>query len=67
MRNLRIDKKGFTVIELAIVLVVIGILIGLGVGLVGILTKQAKLKESREIVRDVYESRAFVNRCVNSI
>jgi len=50
------EKKGFTLIELAIVLVVLGILVGLGVGLVGILTKQAKLRESRDIVRDVYES-----------
>lgn len=36
-------RKGFTLIELAIILVVIGILIALGAGLVGILTKQAKL------------------------
>jgi len=51
-----LPQKGFTLIELAIILVVIGLLVGLGVGLVGILTKQAKLRESREIVRDVYES-----------
>lgn len=50
------DSKGFTLIELAIILVVIGILIALGAGLVGILTKQAKLRESREIVKAAREA-----------
>ncbi|AEH45743.1 putative Ig family protein [Thermodesulfatator indicus DSM 15286] len=41
-------NKGFTLIELAIVLVVLGLLLGLGVSLIGPLTKQAKYRESRE-------------------
>jgi type II secretory pathway pseudopilin PulG len=38
------------------VLVVIGLLIGLGMGLIGPLTKRAKLIETREIVKAAYES-----------
>ncbi|MEW6740745.1 MAG: putative Ig domain-containing protein [Nitrospirota bacterium] len=49
-------KEGFTLIELAMVLVVIGLLIGLGMGLIGPLTKRAKLIETRETVKAVYES-----------
>lgn len=49
-------KKGFTLIELAIILVVIGILTAIGAGLIGILTKQAKFRESREVVKAVHES-----------
>ncbi|MEM3488894.1 MAG: putative Ig domain-containing protein [Nitrososphaerota archaeon] len=51
-----ISLKGFTLIELAIVLVVIGILVSLGVGMIGMLTKQAKLRESREIVKAAREA-----------
>jgi prepilin-type N-terminal cleavage/methylation domain-containing protein len=57
-------KGGFTLIELAIVLVVLGILVGLGVGLVGILTKQAKLRESRETVNQAKE--AFLGYAVKN-
>ncbi|BCB97111.1 hypothetical protein JZK55_20330 [Dissulfurispira thermophila] len=49
-------KGGFTLIELAMVLVVIGLLIGLGASLIGPLTKRAKLIETRETVKAVYES-----------
>lgn len=51
-----ISLKGFTLIELAIVLVVIGILVSLGVGIIGMLTKQAKFRESREIVKAASEA-----------
>ncbi|GBE00506.1 putative Ig domain protein [bacterium BMS3Abin07] len=44
------SEKGFTLIELAIVLVVLGLLIGLGVALIGPLTKQIKYRKSRDIV-----------------
>jgi len=44
------QQRGFTLIELAIVLIIIGLLIGLGAGLIGPLTKRAKIVESKEIV-----------------
>jgi len=52
MRN----KKSFTLIELAIVLVVIGILIGVGAGLIGILTKRVKYSENKESVKRAVEA-----------
>ena len=41
---------GLTLIELAIVLVVIGILLGLGAGLLSVLIKRLKYNESKEII-----------------
>ncbi|MBI4686213.1 MAG: putative Ig domain-containing protein [Nitrospirae bacterium] len=49
-------QKGFTLVELAIVLIIIGLLAGMGAGLVGMLTKRAKLAETRETVKTAYES-----------
>jgi prepilin-type N-terminal cleavage/methylation domain-containing protein len=49
-------KKGFTLIEIAIVLIIIGLLLGLGAGLIGILTKRAKLIDTREMVNAAVES-----------
>ncbi|MGQ9812682.1 MAG: putative Ig domain-containing protein [Dissulfurimicrobium sp.] len=48
--------KGFTLIEMAIVLVIIGLLIGMGASMMGPLTKRAKLMETRETVKTAYES-----------
>ncbi|MBI2353976.1 MAG: prepilin-type N-terminal cleavage/methylation domain-containing protein [Deltaproteobacteria bacterium] len=42
------DNKGFTLIELAIVLVIVGILIGVGSGMVGMLITAIKVRESRD-------------------
>ncbi len=56
MSVVRKNKKGFTLVELAIVLVVIGILLGLGVALLGPLTKQAIFKRSRERVKACKEA-----------
>ncbi len=50
------NQNGFTLVELAIVLVVIGLLIGAGASLIGPLTKRAKLIENREIVKAAYEA-----------
>jgi len=47
---------GLTLIEVAIVLVVLGLLIGLGAGLISMLTKRAKIVESREIVDAAVEA-----------
>ncbi len=48
--------KGFTLVELAMVLVVIGVLLTLGVGLMGPLIKQQKLAKSRKILEEIKEA-----------
>ncbi len=45
------NKFGFTLIELSIVLVIIGLLLCIGIPMMGSLTKQAKFIESRETVK----------------
>jgi prepilin-type N-terminal cleavage/methylation domain-containing protein len=45
-----ISNKGVTIIELAVVLVILGILVGIGASMMGSLTKRAKLTETRETV-----------------
>ena len=49
-------QKGFTIIELAIVLVIIGLIVGFGASLVVPLTIRAKRTESREILKAAKES-----------
>lgn len=51
-----IKDKGFTLIELAIVLIVIGILITLGVSLIGPLTKRVKINQTNDIIDAASES-----------
>ncbi len=41
-------QKGFTLIELAIVLIIVGLLVGLGSGMVAVLSSAVKVRESRE-------------------
>ncbi len=48
-------QKGLTLVELAIVLVVLGILVGLGVSIIGVLIKRVKYNESKEIVNAAVE------------
>jgi len=43
-------KRGFTLVELAVVLVVVGLLLGSGVSLAKILLKNSKIKENRSIL-----------------
>lgn len=50
------QQKGFTLIEMAMVLVIIGILLSLGVGLMGPMTKRSKLIETREIMKAAQEA-----------
>jgi len=55
MQN-KIKNQGLTLVEVAIVLVILGLLIGLGASLIGPLTKRAKLQETRDIVKQAKES-----------
>lgn len=50
------NEKGFTLIEIAIVLVIIGLLVGLGAGMLGPLTKRIKVNETKEILDAAVES-----------
>ncbi|MCX5828630.1 MAG: type II secretion system protein [Deltaproteobacteria bacterium] len=50
------NKKGFTLIELAIVMVIVGLLIGIGAGMIGPMTKRAKIIDTRDIVNSDLES-----------
>jgi prepilin-type N-terminal cleavage/methylation domain-containing protein len=50
------NSKGFTLIEIAIGLIILGILIALGVALMGPLTKQAKVIDTREAVKAAKEA-----------
>jgi Tfp pilus assembly protein FimT len=48
--------KGFTLVELAIIMVLVGILVGVGASMIGPLTKRAKLNETRDIVNGAVEA-----------
>jgi prepilin-type N-terminal cleavage/methylation domain-containing protein len=49
-------RSGFTLVELAIVLVIIGLLVGLGASLIGPLTKRTKYTETKETIDAGVES-----------
>jgi len=49
-------NEGFSLVEVAIVLVIVGIIIGIGSGLLGPLVKRAKYNESKDIVNTAVES-----------
>ncbi len=44
------NKRGFTLIELAMVLIIVGLLVGIGITTLGILIKRAKVNATKEIV-----------------
>jgi prepilin-type N-terminal cleavage/methylation domain-containing protein len=48
--------KGFTLVEIAIVLVIIGLLVALGAGLIGPLTKRVKYNDTKDIIDAAVES-----------
>jgi prepilin-type N-terminal cleavage/methylation domain-containing protein len=56
IRKLITLKDGFSLVELAIVLVIVGVLIGMGAGLIGPLTKRAKYNETKDIINAAIES-----------
>ena len=67
VKSLLIRQKGFTLIELAIVLVILGLLLGTGTGIVGMLTKRAKLYETRNIIKAGIESLVSYSASNNSL
>lgn len=50
------NSKGFSLIELSIVLVIMGILISFGTGMIAPLTKRVKYTETKEVVNAAVES-----------
>jgi prepilin-type N-terminal cleavage/methylation domain-containing protein len=50
------DRNGFTLVELAIVLVIVGLLVGMSVGMLSPLTKRVKLQQTRDTVSEVYSA-----------
>jgi len=50
------SMRGFTLVELAIVLIIVGLLIGVGANMVGPLTKRVKLNESRDDLNKAKEA-----------
>ncbi len=62
-----LKNKGFTLIEMAIVLIILGILLGIGASLIGPLTKRAKYTETKEMINANVESiigYAAINNCL---
>jgi prepilin-type N-terminal cleavage/methylation domain-containing protein len=51
-----LKDNGFTLVELAIVLVLVGILVSLGAGMIGPLTKRAKMNETKDTVNAAVDS-----------
>ena len=56
MKNSIKNYRGFTLIEIAIVLVIIGLLVGMGTSMIGPLTQRAKLHETKDIINAATES-----------
>jgi prepilin-type N-terminal cleavage/methylation domain-containing protein len=50
------NETGFTLVEMAIVIVIIGILLGLGAGMIGPLTQRMKTTETKETVNSSIEA-----------
>jgi prepilin-type N-terminal cleavage/methylation domain-containing protein len=46
------SRRGFTLIEVAIVMIILGLLLGLGAELLPMLVKQSKLKDNRMLVKE---------------
>jgi prepilin-type N-terminal cleavage/methylation domain-containing protein len=55
-QSLKYHCAGFTLVEVAIVMVVVGIFVGLGAGMIGPLTKRMKTTETKETVNSAVEA-----------
>ena len=60
---LAMSRRGFTLIEIAMVLVIVGLLLTMGLALFGTLTKRAKYIESREAVKQAKEAEERLPAC----
>jgi len=47
--TIKTNNQGFTLVELAIVLVIVGMLVGVGSGMMGMLTTAIKVREAKEL------------------
>lgn len=56
MENRAYDKQGFTLVEMALVLVVVGIVIGIGAGMIGPLMSLSKTRDTKEMIGATIES-----------
>lgn len=54
--SIRKDHQGFTLIEMAIVLLVMGLLLGSGITLLGAKIEQQKIKDTQKILEDAKEA-----------
>jgi type II secretory pathway pseudopilin PulG len=50
------SRQGFTLIEIAMILVIVGLLVGMGASMLGPMVKRNKLNDTRKAVRKVYNS-----------
>ncbi|HHL39101.1 MAG TPA: prepilin-type N-terminal cleavage/methylation domain-containing protein [Deltaproteobacteria bacterium] len=50
------EQRGFTLVEIAVILVVIGILVSMGAGMMAMLTKRAKRNETKAMVDSAVEA-----------
>ncbi|UCE72423.1 MAG: prepilin-type N-terminal cleavage/methylation domain-containing protein, partial [Nitrospiraceae bacterium] len=50
------SRQGFTLIEIAMILVIVGLLVGMGASMLGPMVKRNKLNDTRKAVREVYNS-----------
>jgi prepilin-type N-terminal cleavage/methylation domain-containing protein len=62
----KLSNRGFTLIEIAIVLVIVGLLVSFGAGMVGPLTRRAKFTETKEIVQSAVQSAIGYAAATNS-
>jgi prepilin-type N-terminal cleavage/methylation domain-containing protein len=53
---MNLDNKGFTIIEMAVVLIIVGLMVGFGASLVGPMFERSKRLETQEIVQAAVES-----------
>jgi len=52
----KLSNQGFSLIEIAIVLVIVGLLVGFGASMVGPLTRRAKFSETKEAVQSAVQA-----------